>query len=212
VKAQKGMELEMKFCRINISVYFAVLIACIMVLDTTGFAALALLCAAIHEVGHFAAMWRLKAPVEEVSFKVFGLNIRLSGNTRLSYRQELAISLSGCASNLLFCLLSLVFYRAGILKGQMQALFFMNMCLCVFNLLPIGPLDGGRALEAALCGHIQPAAARNIVNAVSVVFIVPLTFLGVYLLAVTGYNFSLLLAAVYLAASLFFKGKLLEFA
>jgi hypothetical protein len=41
---------------------------------------------------------------------------------------------------------------------------------------------------------------------------VPLTFLGVYLLAVTGYNFSLLLAAVYLAASLFFKGKLLEFA
>lgn len=206
------MDFKMKGCRVNISVYFAVLIACILVLDQTGLAALALLCAGLHEAGHFIAMWWLKAPVEEVSFKAFGLNIKLAGNTRLSYRQEIAVSLSGCASNLLFCLLAFVFYRAGILKDQMQALYIMNICLCVFNLLPIGPLDGGRALEAALCSHIQPAAARNIVNAVSAVFIVPLTFLGVYILAMTGYNFSLLLAAVYLAACLVLKGRLLEFA
>ena len=201
----------MKRFRVNISVYFAVIMACIVVLDHTGLAVLALLCAGLHEAGHFVAIWLLKAPVEEVSFKVFGVNIRLARDTQLSYTQEFAVSLSGCASNLLFAALSLVFYKAGVCIYQMQALFYMNLCLCAFNLLPIGPLDGGRALEAALCGHLHYTTAHSIVSAVSAVFVVPLTFLGVFLLAKTGYNFSLLLAAVYLGACIILKGRLLNF-
>jgi stage IV sporulation protein FB len=203
-------ESAMKGCRVNISVYFAVLIACIVVLDQTGFAVLALFCAALHESGHFAALWLYRAPVEEVSFKSFGVNIRLAKKTRLSYRQELAVALSGCAANIIFCLISLAFYKAGFFVNKTQPLFYMNLILCTFNLLPIGPLDGGRALELFLSGHIQYDATRNIVDAVSIILIVPLAFLGIYLLTKTGYNFSLMLAAAYLAASVILKGRLIE--
>jgi stage IV sporulation protein FB len=201
----------MKRFRVNISVYFAVIIACIVVLDSTGLAVLALLCAVLHEAGHFVAIRLCRAPVEEVSFKVFGVGIKLAHDTKISYRQEFYIALAGCTSNMIFAIIALLFYKAGVWANRMQALYFMNLCLCAFNLLPIGPLDGGRALEAALCARLHYTAAHHIVSAVSAVFVVPLTFLGVYLLAQTGYNFSLLLAAAYLAASLVLKGRLLEF-
>lgn len=201
----------MKRFRVNISVYFAVIMACIVVLDHTGLAVLALLCAALHEAGHFIAIWLIRADIEEVSFKTFGVNIRLSHGTKISYTQEFAISTAGCISNLIFGILFFAFYKAGILTNQMQALAYMNFILCAFNLLPIGPLDGGRALEDLLCGHMHYTTAHTIVNGISAVFLIPLTFLGVFLLAKTGYNFSLLLAAVYLAASIILKGKLLDF-
>ena len=202
----------MKGCRVNISVYFAVIMACILVLDQTGLAGLALFCAAFHETGHFVALRIFKVPIEEISFKTFGVSIKLSKNSRLSYRQEIVTALAGCASNLLFCLFAYIVFKHGVFVFQMQALAFMNLCLCVFNLLPIGPLDGGRALEAALCAKMQPNTARLAVSVVSVIFIVPLTFFGVYILTVSGYNFSLLLAAVYLAVCLVIKGRMLEIA
>lgn len=202
----------MKRCRVVISVYFAVIMACILVLDQTGLAGLALICAALHETGHFIALRAFRAPIEEINFKTFGVSIKLSKNCRLDYRQEIIVALAGCVSNLIFCLMACLFCEAGILILQMQAMAVMNLCLCVFNLLPIGPLDGGRALEAALCAKVQPNTARRVVTAVSVVFTVPLAFLGVYILLVSGYNFSLLLAAAYLGVCLAMKGKLLEIA
>ena len=201
----------MKGCRINISVYFAVIIACIVVLDRTGLAALALLCAALHEAGHFTALRILKSQIEEISFKTFGINIRLSQKTRLSYRKEIFVALSGCASNLLFFTVSFICFKLQIFGVHAMVFCVMNLLLCVFNLLPIGPLDGGRALESVLCGHMQYGKAKDTVDLVSVLFIVPLSFLGVYLLKATGYNFSLILAALYLAGSMILKGKLLDF-
>jgi stage IV sporulation protein FB len=201
----------MKGCRVNISVYSAVLIACIVALDHTGLAVLALLCAGLHEAGHFTALWVLRVPVKEVSFKTFGVNIKLAQKTRLSYGQEVAVALSGCTANLIFALIALAFFAAGLFRNQSQIFCIINLLLCAFNLMPIGPLDGGRALESVLCGKMQYMTAHNIVNAVSAIFVVPLAFLGVYILAKTGYNFSLALAAVYLGVSLVLKGRLLEF-
>lgn len=192
--------------RVNISIYFAVFIACVLVLDRTGLASFALLCIFIHEAGHFLALKIMKIPVDEVSFKLFGINITLRGEASLNYRQEIALALAGSTANLITCIPAYALYAAGIFKLQTGVIFAFSFLLGGFNLLPIGSLDGGRALEALLCRKTNCCAAEKILNAISVVFIIPLVMAGVYMIYKTGYNFSLLIASIYLAISLVFKG------
>ena len=201
---------EMKGFRIRISVYFAVLLACILVLDPSGVAMLALLCAAFHEAGHCMALFWLGVPVEEVSFRVFGISICLRHNERISYRQEIGIALAGCAANLAVAGAALIIWAAGVFVNQAMTLVVMNLIICLFNALPIGPLDGGRALEAMLCRHMEPLTAQRIVSGVSFFFLLPLILMGFLVVVRTGYNFSLILASVYLLAAVTLKGKLIE--
>lgn len=175
-------------------------------LDRTGLAGFALLCIFVHETGHFLALKIMRIPVEEVSFKLFGINITLKGNAALSYRQEIALALAGSTANLLTCVPAYGLYAAGIFKWQTGVITAFSILLGGFNLLPIGSLDGGRALEAFLCCKVSFGAAEKTVNVLSVIFIVPLVIAGVYMICKTGYNFSLLIASVYLALSLVFKG------
>lgn len=188
--------------RISISVYFAAFIACILVLDNTGLAALALLCALIHECGHIAVLCFFRVPVEEVSFKLFGINIVLKNGTVLSYKQETILALAGSAANLFACVLTHLLYAAGIFPGKTEMFAVFNLVLGCFNLLPIGSLDGGQAVESALCRKISYDKAEKIVNITSAVFIIPLVFAGVYVIRMTGYNISLIVAAIYLASTL----------
>lgn len=86
------------------------------------------------------------------------------------YKRDLCIvSLAGPASNLLLAFFgTLAFYLTGIflpyeVKVSIGGNVWFNFCisfitantsLCVFNLLPIPPLDGSRILSAALPGKI----------------------------------------------------------
>ena len=80
-----------------------------------------------------------------------------------------------------------------------------NTLLAAVNLLPIEPLDGGRALYYALLRHREPPAAQKISRLISLLFLFPLAAVSVWLLLATGYNFSLLLIVVYLFVFLFVK-------
>lgn len=180
-------------------------IACALVLDNTGLATFALLCAVLHECGHLIMLRLLKAPVEKVSFRLFGIKIALKNGTSLSYGQEIAIALSGSAANFITCVPALILYQNKVFPWQSGAIFAFSLILGCFNLLPIGSLDGGRALEAALCCKLSCHTAERVVNVVSAVFIVPLTAAGVYVIIQTGYNISLIAAVVYLAVALIIK-------
>ena len=195
--------------RVRISVYFAVLVACILVLDTSGAAVLALLCAAFHEAGHFTALLLCRVPVDEVAFRAFGVDIRLRHNERISYRQEIAVALAGCAANLLLCVLTLPLCAVAATRPRAEVFILMNLLIAAFNILPVAPLDGGRALESLLCLRLAPQTARRVVHGVSLVLAVPLVWAGVELLIRTGCNFSLLLAAVYLVVTIVLQGRLM---
>lgn len=177
-----------------------------MVTDPSGLVAYALLCIAVHESGHFAALRFFRVPVEKVSVRLFGMAIELRDRVSLGYRQEVAVALAGCCANGLLCLAAwpLTLWRTA--ESPALATLLFSLLIGLFNLLPIGPLDGGRALEAALCLRLSPEAARKAVTAVSVVFLMPLAAAGFLLLLRTGFNFTLLLVAVYLAAMLLRSG------
>lgn len=111
----------------------------------------------VHEYGHaLAARWQ-KLPLERIHLYLFG------GMAELKQRpsrpaEELIIALSGPLASLMFA--GLAWWLAGTLKGVsggiylvLQFVIYMNLLLCGFNLLPIFPLDGGRALRALLWRH-----------------------------------------------------------
>lgn len=91
--------------------------------------------AAVHELGHCAALFALEIPIYSVHIGPFGAKIETGP---MEPGQELRCALAGPGLGLMLCL----FWRwipkcAGFALAQ-----------SLFNLLPVWPLDGGRALRA----------------------------------------------------------------
>jgi stage IV sporulation protein FB len=198
-------------CRVSVSLYFAVFVACLLVLDHTGLAIFALLCAAFHEMGHIATISALKVPVSEMNFRLFGANIKLKKFVTLSYKQEILVALSGCIANIVLCLVCFIAVKLNFFVFYANMIFLFSLIIAGFNIIPISPLDGGRALTAYLTSHMQYQSAEKIMNILSFVFIIPLGAVGLILLIKTGYNFSLIVAVIYLASSLFLKRSMFVF-
>ena len=56
----------------------------------------------------------------------------------------------------------------------------LSLCLAVFNLLPVAPLDGGRALRAALLMHLETTAVRRVMTAAAAVCGIGLAILSLW--------------------------------
>lgn len=112
---------------------------------------LVLSAAALHELGHLAALRLLGGAVTALRISVFGAELAAEGG-RLSYGRELAAVLAGPLTNLL----------AGLALARLgyPAAAGAHLVLCAFNLLPVRPLDGGRALYLAAAWAAGPAAGE----------------------------------------------------
>ena len=75
----------------------------------------------------------------------------------------------------------------------------MNTVLCLVNLLPVLPLDGGRALRAALAGRLGRARATRALSLAGAALGAGLVALGVWAAANGVVNPMLFLCGVYLA-------------
>lgn len=196
----------MKTCRVTFSVYFLVLITCMLALDTTLLTALALFCAAIHEMGHSCFLWLFRVRVTEISFHLFGVEIQVDDRNRLSYRQEFLLALGGIFANALLCSVMALFCWLQVWQGPARAVFSMSLFLALFNALPVGSLDGGRALETFICMHTTPQVAEGALQICSVIFLMPVGAYAFWLLLHV-HNVTLLAAVVYLMVSLIWHGN-----
>lgn len=113
-----------------------------------------LLAAVIHELGHCLVLRRLGARVTGLRIGVFGAVLETDGRA-LSYGGELLAVLAGPVANLL-CALALV-----ALGGSRWAVpIGAHLALCAFNLLPVRPLDGGKALYLLTAWAAGPETAE----------------------------------------------------
>jgi stage IV sporulation protein FB len=119
-------------------------------------------CVVLHELGHAAvALWH-GIPITSITLYPFGGVARL-GTRFVRGQVELRIALAGPIVNL--ALAAIVWLAAaGRVLGPWPApaqqllavLFWANLMLAAFNLLPAFPLDGGRVLRGAL----EPSLGR----------------------------------------------------
>ena len=110
---------------------------------------------AVHELGHWAVLRALGAEVTGFRLSALGAVLETDSG-RLSYGGELAAVLAGPGANLLAALA-----LTALGKGCWPAAVGANLVLCVFNLLPIRPLDGGRALWLLASWDWGPAAGER---------------------------------------------------
>lgn len=111
--------------------------------------------AAVHEAGHLAVLHLLGVPVTALRLSAFGAELH-APRGRLGYGGELAAVLAGPAVNLV----------CGLVLAQLGPAFWAgagaHLILGSFNLLPLRPLDGGRAVYALVCWLAGPAAGERV--------------------------------------------------
>lgn len=135
----------------RVSPGFCLLVAWFTAVNGWHLTAVVLGAAAVHELGHWAVLKVLGARILGLRISVLGAVLAVDSRG-LSYGKELAAALAGPAANLL----SAAFLAWSGLETAAGA----HIVLGVFNLLPIRPLDGGRALYLGAAWLLGPAAGE----------------------------------------------------
>ncbi len=128
-----------------------------------------LLAALCHEVSHLAVLRLWRVPVYQ--FRLGFQGAVLSAGAA----PALAEALSVAAGPLTNGLLVWAFAR----RAPVFAL--VNLILCLYNLLPLYPLDGGRLLHLGLVRLLGLAAGERVTRIIAVAVIAAGVFAGVYL-------------------------------
>lgn len=177
----------------RVSVSFWLLVLAAVIVSPIQVVVSVLLAAALHECGHLAILRLFRIPVEGLRLTALGAVLYADGARRLSYGRELLVTLAGPAVNL-FCAL-----LAGAFAKYLAVLYVFagaNIILCAYNLLPIPPLDGGRALYLVTAFFFGPMVGDAAVAVVGTAGALSLLVLGIYLSVVSGSGMFFLLAAV----------------
>ena len=145
-------------------------------------------CLTLHELGHSLVAQRLGVSVTEILLLPIGGVARLANEPRKP-QHELLIALSGPFVNVIIALLLLLVldhYRIPLDAnefvsladpsplGLVRALFWGNVVLAAFNLLPALPMDGGRVFRALLSLSLGRSRATGIAAAVGQVIAIAL--------------------------------------
>jgi len=141
-----------------------------------------------HELGHWVLLYLTGASVLGVRINVLGAVIETDCR-RLSYGKELAVVLAGPAMNFL-C--AVVMKR---LPFHLEPFIGAHLILGIYNLLPVWPLDGGRALYLLSAWLLSPEWAVRISTFVGRITAFLLALGLVWLMVYTGGSLWLLPAA-----------------
>ena len=179
-------------------IYLLVMFFC----DKSGLAAMSLLAAALHEVGHLAAARFLKIPIGCMRLDLLGARIDVKGRI-LSYGEEWLLCASGPLSSLAFSLVGSFFWSHGALAIAFSC---ASLLLGLLNLLPIQTFDGGRMLECALLSFTTPQKTGSILRGCTFLFLWLLWAFSAYLMIKIADGISLFFFTITLLAR-FFEGR-----
>lgn len=192
---------------VHVSASFFLLAALALIVSPWEIAASVLLAALLHECGHLLALKAFRVPVEGLRLTALGAELYARGARRLSYARELAVTLAGCGVNLACGFLTALAARR--LSWEGGFLFAgAHFLLAAFNLLPIPPLDGSRALTLAVSFCFGPAAGDAAAAVTGLFFALALVGTGIYIAAETGGGVLFLLASLALLFGLFRQVRL----
>ena len=160
--------------------------------------------AIIHELSHMLVGIMLGFKPEKIELNPLGLSLAFKPNYddyNLKIRnanafeiKKIIVSLAGPISNLAIATLVGIFASPSIM---VNTIFYANLLIAMFNLLPVFPLDGGRVLKGILHIIYGKWKAKKLVNDIS--FAVTVVLTAISSIAVFYYkNFAIVAIIAYL--------------
>lgn len=188
--------MKFRFLKTDISIGYevAAAISAVLILDSDYRVICCVFAAVLHELGHLLMMRCFHIRVHRVKIGIFDVLIKADSPSR--FCQELCVTLGGPAMNLLCAAIFMPFH---------QNLFYADLALGLFNLLPVMTLDGGRLLYLMLSRRFLPKTCSVILRLTTFVMLLPFFTAGLLMLFRSGYNYSLLAISLYLLAVFLFK-------
>lgn len=175
------------------------MLAVLMLTDPSGFCAVTVLAAVLHECGHLLATKCLRVPLGSLRMDFLGARLEVSGRL-LSYGEEWLLSAAGPFASLLVAALAAPLW--GLLP--LSRLFSCaSLLLGLLNLLPVSSFDGGRMMETTLFRFLSEESARRIMRFSSFLFLFLLWAIAVYFLIRAAGGISLLCFSMSLFAHFF---------
>ena len=158
----------------------------------------ALACAAVHEAGHIFVL--LKSGGElELALRCFGADIIDGKKSTRSYTQQAAAAIAGPLANLLLVLAVFPMWRIFPFPVLRECML-ISAVMGAFNLLPVVSTDGGELAYIALLRFFGEKTARRVLFALTALLLIPLFSAAFVVLLRSRNNYTLLLAAMALAA------------
>lgn len=120
---------------ISISIYFFVMLIWVICFRRTNEFVCCLIALFLHELGHIFMIYYLKEKISVFYIIPFGFSCRLKNQSKIEKDKMLKIILAGPATS---------FAVAGLVFLWTKEFALVNLIIGIFNLIPIGNLDGGR--------------------------------------------------------------------
>lgn len=182
--------------KLRVSLFTFVFIGAVLYSDFSVFTFEVLLAAIFHELGHLFSMKLFRVKIHSLTVLPYGAVIS-SDVALLPYKKEAVVALSGVIINII---ISAVFCAAWLFSGDIYTLFFCvcNVFLAIINLVPVPTFDGARAIEAVLCEYFAEEKTQLYMDNVYYFSFLTLVLLSLYVLNVTGGNFSLVILLTYM--------------
>lgn len=149
----------------------------------------------LHEIGHVAAARSMGIKVYEVELLPYGGVARMEELSKYGGFAEASVAAAGPAVSLI---LSIAFY---LLKGYSEifvSLYSFNLVICLFNLTPVIPLDGGRIARNAMVYFMGYRQATRILSLAGKASAFVLASLNIRMFLGGSRSAALLLAAVFI--------------
>ena len=199
------MKFELFNIKFSVSYALLCLIAVCIILDI--FVSFVMCCFAvlIHELGHLIMMLIFDCKPRKISISLFEIAINDESRQEKSNLQNFLIIFFGPFANFIcFILIFLLYLCSG---TDLLDFAYVNLSLCLLNLLPVMSFDGGQMLYLLLSLRFSCQTAEKAVNVITFFVLFPTAVLGFIILFNSNYNFSLLFVCGYIILSLIFKNN-----
>ncbi|MCI8500623.1 MAG: hypothetical protein HFJ85_00140 [Oscillospiraceae bacterium] len=183
--------------QVKLSFLFFAVVTVYLILDRSGMGYCGVLAAVTHELGHMIAYFIVGERPKSVTLSIEGMRITSSDRYLTMGKDIFALS-AGCFTN--FTVFLLLYFGMDP-NLEMTQIALVQLSIGLFNLVPVGALDGGMILKRFLSQLLPLKAAGLICTFLSWFIVLPVFGYGVLLLF-RDHNITLMITAAFLMMSL----------
>ncbi len=155
------IQIKIKDMAICLDFTFFMVMALLFMIQSGGIWLYGILSCTAHEISHIMVMALYKIPIERITFYGAGIKISSEAVENAAAHIKAMVYSAGCLMNFI---LAAIFWLSGIIPAAAA-----NICIGIFNLIPIGEFDGARLLKLWAIYHCKAENIDKITRRASII-------------------------------------------